>query len=302
MNISNKLKQRFCKDVGVSISVYEEPYFSERIELYDVKEKWDLFLETLKDFNNEQEYFAFYNNLKDDIINHIKEKSAYKKFNNQDMQQYFKKNYNIKSKSIYKPTNIGKILVSIDMKKANFTCLRYFDSSIFNEHLSWEEFLSDFTDNKHIISSKYIRQVIFGNLNPKRQVTYQKYMMSIILDELLKSIPIDDIEFYSNDELVLVNNNYTINIVKNICNSMKFNLRIEEFLLGYSKEFDCYLKVGNNNKREVKCITGLMMPLYMRLAKGEEIKDSDLVFKYEKRLVKLLDYPKELLVDIWKKN
>ena len=53
---------------------------------------------------------------------------------------------------------------------------------------TWEEFISKFTENKHIINSKYIRQVILGNCNPKRHITYEKYLMNEVLDILIKEI------------------------------------------------------------------------------------------------------------------
>ena len=51
MKISNRLKARFCKECNVPIDIYEEPYFSERLELYnrilDIKPKWERFISSL---------------------------------------------------------------------------------------------------------------------------------------------------------------------------------------------------------------------------------------------------------------
>ena len=69
--------------------------------------------------------------------------------------------------SIYKKTNTGKILLSIDLSNANFNALRKFDESLVINKKNYYEFISEFTEIEHIRKSKYIRQVIFGHTNPK---------------------------------------------------------------------------------------------------------------------------------------
>ena len=35
MEITKNLKERFCKDCNIPIKIFDEPYFTERLELYD---------------------------------------------------------------------------------------------------------------------------------------------------------------------------------------------------------------------------------------------------------------------------
>ena len=35
MEVSEKLKERFCKDCNIPLRLYKEPYFTERLQLYD---------------------------------------------------------------------------------------------------------------------------------------------------------------------------------------------------------------------------------------------------------------------------
>ena len=65
------------------------------------------------------------------------------------------------------------------MNKANFSALHNYNSNIFNNKNTWEEYVSNFTNNEHIINSKYIRQVVLGNCNPKRCITYEKYLYKL---------------------------------------------------------------------------------------------------------------------------
>ena len=61
MNISGKAKERFCKDCNVQIRLFQEPYFSDRINLFDkffgTVNKWNVFVEELNKYNYEQDYF-----------------------------------------------------------------------------------------------------------------------------------------------------------------------------------------------------------------------------------------------------
>mgnify|MGYP003314584349 CR=1 FL=1 len=73
MEISIKLKERFCKDCNIPISIFQEPYFSDRLKLYDkfykTLEKWDVFVTELENYKTEQDYFEDYNRVKDINLN-----------------------------------------------------------------------------------------------------------------------------------------------------------------------------------------------------------------------------------------
>lgn len=209
---STVLKRKFCKDCHLPISVFEEPYFSQRLNalnpMFGCVEKFRVFCASLKSFANEQEYFAHYNEIKDNIINHIKENSAYIDFLEYAASDAINKKIEefktiASKKDLYTEINNGGLFVSIDMIQANFTALHIYNGDIFDGAECWEEFISRFTDNAHIINSKYIRQVIFGACNPKWQIRYEKYLMGILLDHLIKTIPNINVYSYGDDENIL---------------------------------------------------------------------------------------------------
>ena len=76
MEASNKAKERFCKDCNIPIKIYQEPYFKDRLELYDrfygTLDKWRIFTRELQKYKSEQDYFEEYNRVKDTAINSIK--------------------------------------------------------------------------------------------------------------------------------------------------------------------------------------------------------------------------------------
>lgn len=307
MEVSLKAKERFCKDCNIPIRLFQEPYFTDRLKLYDrfygTLEKWDVFLGELKKYNCEQEYFEEYNRVKDAAIEDIKNTEAYREFNTEDMNTYSVSHKDLPNKDIFKLSNDGKCFISIDMKKANFSSLYHYNSDIFGGVSSWEEFISRFTDNQHIINSKYIRQVILGNCNPKRHITYEKYIMDGVLTYLTeKYILMDRVVFFSNDEIIIdisdMSKSEQKSIAVQIENGMKDTpvpLKTEVFVLhkivgtdGYYKEV---LKENGRTEIDFKCLDNYTLPFVLRKFLGEDITESDKVFYHEGLLAKFIEIP-----------
>lgn len=309
MEVSNRAKERFCKDCNIPIRLFQEPYFSDRIKLfnksYGTIEKWNRFVAELRKYKCEQDYFEEYNRIKDQTITSIKESEGYQKFNSEDMNK-FAINNNLPGKDIFKPTNNGRIFISLDMKKANFSSLRHYDKGIFNNADTWEEFMRQFTKNEHIINSKYIRQVILGNCNPKRQTTYEKYLMNQLLGIITEEFGMldSDVVFFSNDEIVYdvteMGLRPSLSIQKQLKQKIKKEfpvpIRTELFTLHKINGTNGYYKnIYNDNEENViefKRLDNYMIPFVLRYFLGEEIKESDRVFYHEGMLAKFLDEPK----------
>lgn len=309
-NISTKLKQRFCKESGVPINIFVEPYFKERVMLYQqFYQSFDKYVtfveECFKHYNNEEEYFADYNRVKDEAINFIKSTRGYNNFLEEDMVK-FKVETKISSKDIFRPANDKHYFISIDMKKANFSALRYYDSSMFGDCSKWEDFIKKFTDNAHLINSKYLRQVILGNCNPRRQVTFEKYLMNTILKHILGEFPNLNIVYFSNDEIVIdVTGKLIVDVILLTKEVNSFSrewlgvpVKVEYFEL--HKMNGCYIKKGSELK--IKCAEPDMIPFIIRALNGQKVKENDKVFYKNGLLAKYIEVPKievpeELKVD-----
>lgn len=320
MEISNKLKERFCKDCNIPLRLYQEPYFTSRIILYDkfynTLSKWCIFTDELKKYNNEQDYFEEYNKVKDAAILSIKESEAYQMFNAEDMNKFVVTHRNLPSKDIFKPSNDGRVFISIDMRKANFSSLKYYgdciSKSMFGDVSTWEDFISLFTENKHIVDSKYIRQVILGNCNPKRHITYEKHIMDRVLTSMEKYCMEDIIVFYSNDEIVYdltdmceSNKLYKLYYVKELIEQKleeEFTIpfRVELFSLHRICGTDGYVKRIYNHDNEYtydfKCLDNYMLPFVLRYFLKEDINKSDRMFYQNGLLAEFVDIP-EIKVD-----
>lgn len=303
MKMTDKLKERFVRDCKIPIRLYTEPYFTERLELldpfYDTIAKWTQFQEVVNKYPNEEEYFASYNATKEAAMEFIKSRDAYTAFNALDMNQFALTHKNLPSKDIFKPTFIGKTFISIDMKKANFNALKYYNASIFDGAETWEEFISKFTDCKYFIDSKYIREVIMGNCNPGRVITYEKHLTDMILTMLEdEGITLDKIVFFSNDEIVIDTSDMdraaALKIAEKVQADAFVPLRIEDFSLRAvtkNGKIIGYIKVLTDGTYDFKCFNNLDLLFVLRLLKNEDIQESDLVFENEGYLAKYMEMP-----------
>ena len=302
MEVSEKLKERFCKDCNIPLRLYKEPYFMDRLQLYDsyynALDKWNIFVRELDKYKCEQDYLEEYNRVKNAAINDIKISDGYKRFNEEDMNKYTVKYKDLPGKDIFKTSNNGKLFISIDMRKANFSALKFYNRSIFDNADTWEEFVGRYTENKHIVNSKYIRQVILGNCNPKRQVTYEKYLMGLVLEVLIDELgySASDIAFFSNDEIVIDVGKYEDCIIEwQIKGYFNIPFRIELFYLrkitgtnGYYKEI---VKNIIEREYEFKCLNNYTLPFVLRKFNEEEITENDKVFYHEGLLSKFIEIP-----------
>lgn len=324
--ITPSLKQRFCKDMNLPIRIFEEPYFSSRMELYDEHydcvRKFAEFIALVDKFGGEAGYFEQYSKLKDRVIEYLRENERMVYFSQkEDMNKFSIQNEGYPKSDIFKVTNAGKCFVSIDMVKGNFTALHHYDPMIVGGMETYEDFISIFTDEDYFKDSKYIRQVVFGNVNPRRQVTYEKYLMDKVLTKLFEMGIVstsktadgvrEDIEprvvFFSTDEIVISipdlwvkDGKYTgdtfakaVESVVEWAKGENINIRAEFFKLKDIKGTEGYVKEFFLNKTgySFKCLDSLTMPMVLRTMRNELIQSEDLVFIYEGRRAKLLDIP-----------
>lgn len=299
-----KLRQRFVKDNKISLQIFESPYFEERLKLFGYLEQYESFVDMVTTrFKSIEEYFSYYNTVKDSAIDFIKNSEAYQLLNSDDMNKYPKYN-NINQSDVYKDSNIGKTFISIDMKKANFSALVKYakdTNTKFFDSYNYDDFMKLFTDCDYIIQSKYIRQVIFGNCNPKRQITYESYLMSNLLTNLISNNLVSESDVYSmcSDEIIIkVNENTNTEAITKYCKNFNdFPISCEKFILYKLNNTKAYLKqtiLTNTNVLAlptIKCVNPYEAPFIYRFMNNEPYQDSDYVFMFEDKLARLLEAP-----------
>ena len=324
MVITEKLRQRFAKDIGVPIKIFVEPYFSNLLDLYEehysARTKWNQFLVLLENFDSDQSYFAMYNATKDATITYLANNPEMQYFcQKEDMKKYAPQ-FSYNSNSIFKCTNVGKHFVSIDMVKGNFTALHHYNPAIVGGKETYEEFIGMFTGdgNQHIKNSKYCRQVVFGNQSPKRQVTYERYLMEQVLSEIFARTKIlgKNVAYLGTDEIVLDITGYIdadgnldpkfqtmLNRAIDVSKANGINVRHEYFKLyrikgtvGYMRKYE--FETAHKGV-DFKCVEADEMPFVIRAYKNEPVTDFDMVFVYNGKLAKLMEAPKIEFTDVW---
>ena len=328
MKLTNNLKKRFCKNYNIPIQIYEDPYWSSRIELFDelfdTKARLADFQKDLDTYIDEQDYFEQDNIFLQEVIDDIRDSEGFQFFNstdNNDTLAYDTKYViglqNYRKNDIYVEQHKDKLFVSIDLKKANFQVLKYFshknNKEIFQGKETWEEYLSIFTQERTKISSKHLRQVIFGALNPSRVTKYEKILMCNLLLKILDEFPEwrEKVVSLNTDEIVIEIDKYnpntweftsltlmnTLNIIKQklveICLEMGLYCEIDVFVLEKLGK-DVWKKVfvlNSSTKNPYKKVSSLVYPFLLRDVKGEEIQEEDKVFFYEGNKCMFLDNP-----------
>ena len=293
---SIQLKKRFCKDCNLPIAVFDNPYFYERLctldFLFDCVDKFDTFCSELQNFASEQDYFEYYNKVKDSIIDFIKAKDEYNTFVNED----YKTTSIVPKKNLYVEDNDRHVFISIDMKKANFSAMHHYSPKIFDDAATWEQFMTMFTNSTHIINSKYIRQVVLGACNPKKQIKYEHHLMNMLCKHIMDSLPGLSIYSLGEDEILIeVYNEFPVNEFKKVVNSCPFGIgqlvRVEMFKLRKINGTDGYMKIYNNNPDEVefKCLNAEIFHQVVKYYLGVPITDNDLVFYHDGKLARFLE-------------
>lgn len=194
------------------------------------------------------------------------------------------------------------------MIQANFNALCYYDSNIFHNS-TWEEFVCNHaTVSRHITNSKYIRQVILGNCNCKRQIDLEKYIMDNILGLASYHVfGMNDVIFFSNDEIIIeVYENEDMeekySRIHEFTKMLSIPLKTELFALhkiqganGYIKEChiinDNMYGIKRTNTLSIKGVDAYIYPFVVRKLLGQEIQEEDKVFFHNGLLCKYEEVP-----------
>lgn len=285
------LEARFVKEYSVPIPVPVSPYFEYYLDLFEEhfqsRTKFEGLKKTIKDLGNEQKFFSETKNFTNSFIDTISKLPQYKEFIEDDFKKFiFTKK--VKGQELYAKSNVGQYFISIDMSNANFNALNFFDPELVLNCKSYKELAGKFTKLDYLINSKQLRQVIFGNLNPKRQQTIQMFMMNQVVEKLEKYFDISRFTSSTSDEIVLTSTKDSIDkdieiIQKNVESFMKvegFKLNCVESnkVHGYVKEMILGEKKG---KVEFKGTPIYYFPQVYKKYFGLKVNEYDKKFIFE---------------------
>lgn len=307
------LRRRFVKDFNLPINLIDSPYFEYYMDRYDFfpREDWENLLKLIdvEYGGNIEKWLENYAQIRDNIITSIESSDSYREFNFVDMKEWKIPSFSVGDLNIYNNANTGGYFISIDLKKANFQALKHFNPEIVKNCNTYEDLLTYFGGDDYFKKSKYTRQVIFGKLNPKRTITYEKYLIGTIFTTpnnfIFKRI-YDKCKLVTvkSDEIVFEVHNHAVlrEIDTTLLNTLKVEIKantgldvsVELFHLkrivcenhngtivdGYIRDF--YLE----NKTDLKSVSSIFYPQIYAFSKGLEITDNDLFFRAEDQTAK----------------
>lgn len=297
---STKVLNRFTKDFNLPINVTAPEHFEYFLNLYDEffdsLKYFKMFTNLYEEVGNDNENF-FKENFKviDNAIATVKQNNAYTEFIADTTNLFNKKNdwvFNVPNNTLYKCTSVGKNFLSIDLVKGNYAALKYYSQEIKKEDDSkdnlilgshnFEEFISNFTDNDYFKKSKHFRQVVFGNMNPKRQITIEKHMINEIAKKILENgiFEKEDIFSYNNDEIVfeLKNDFSKEEEIQKIADELNIEIRIKKFHLKQLNPLHSFIKIYDDDSFEFKCVDSTLMPQVIKHVTNKEVEKEDLLF------------------------
>ncbi len=315
---NKKLMQRFCKDYNLPINVFNEEMFSYYSELYDFfpKERWENLCEKIeKEYDgNVQLWLDDCADVRDAAIFGVMNTEAYKEFNTCDMSKWnLDPNVpQVGEHSIYNNECVGHTFISIDLKKANFQALKY--AGVIDDD-TYNSFISKYGGDDYIINSKYLRQVIFGKMNPGRTIKVEKHIMGKVYGLLHAMIEYLGFEFYSfnSDELIFKGKNLGeeympwsshmkmfADLVKD---ALGVDVRCECILVGKidivnanGNNVDAYVKYNvHTEEKTLKKASTTFYPQIYKIWKHLPIDKKDLVFFFEDQLATFNEPLKEVL-------
>ena len=305
--MNKKLRQRFVKDYNLPINVFDEELFNYYKELYDffpAETYQSLMANIVVNYDgNVDKWLDYCALVRDKAINTVIESPEYKTFNNSDLSVY-KLSKNIGEHSYYTEQTDGRRFISIDLKKANFQALKYV--GVIKDE-TYDDFIGFFGGDDYIKGSKYLRQVIFGKMNPGRTVTVEKYIMEKIMAYADEVLPIG-FELYSqnSDELVYKLNSETfvgdINIIckvleKVVLDNLNIEVRVEYVQVKKlpivnvnDNNIDAFVRTNLiTNESVLKKASTTFYPQIYKLWKGKEIEKRDLIFYDNDQLAMFLE-------------
>lgn len=235
--INEKTRHQFIRDYKLPIGIISDEYFFYYLDLYEEhyksRSRYEQLKKEIKEYGSLESFLEKMKEVKNEAIDYVNKKESYQRFKLDRLDEYKTLNKYPKKSDLYKYENKNKIFVSIDLVKANVQSLNWYDSDILGGSETYEDFIGKFTDSIYIKSSKQIRQVIFGVLQPKKQKTIQKFLMNKVKDELINAgMAVEKISFSSPDEVVFELDNtfdYKTIFKQESLKDLKFH--VEEFKL-----------------------------------------------------------------------
>ena len=299
MNSIELLNQRVSKDYNLPINIYEKDMFDYYRKLYHFfpQETYETLVENVNTMfsGNVEEWLGYCAKFRDSAIEGVMATDVYKNFNTSSMDKYDVYGVPRETRTVYSQETDGKTYVSIDLRKANFQALKFV--GVIDDD-SYKDFVMRFGGDDYIADSKYLRQVVFGKMNPARTVKVEKFIMSKVYKLIHEEMEGKGYEFFSfdSDELIFkegapyyLTQGEIEKLIRRIHDMVGVDVRIEpikikrlDIVNARGNSVDAYVRHNLLTGEEVlKKASTTFYPQIYKLWKGMEIEEIDRQFFFE---------------------
>ena len=303
-----KLRKRFAKDYNLPINLFEDELWQHYMSLYKdfpVGEYNDLLKTVSTKYNDNVELWLDYcAKVRDSAIIGTMATEEYKSFNTRDISEWNMPDGvpQVGEHSIYNEETDGRFFVSIDLKKANFQALKF--AGVINDE-TYKDFIYRNGGDDYIAGSKYLRQVIFGKMNPGRTIKVEKFIMGKIYLLVKDFFENNGYQLYSinSDELIFAEKNYALfgveggdanvkRVEQMIKDSLGIDARVEYLYItrlpivnDNGNKVDAFVKRNViTGEQELKKASTTFYPQIYKLWMGQEIEEIDKKFFFEDQI------------------
>lgn len=185
ITVSDADRKQFVKDFNLHIPVWTEKYLPYFIDLYDMlfntKAKYKLFLDAVDKLAKQGRTLGAYSEiLATNIANAIKKTKVVINVGSRGVDPVA-----IPQTHIYVgDSSEERHFISLDLIKANFNVLKYYNPTMVFGAETWEELVHQFTDIEYFAVAKHFRQVVFGHVSHKQIAMLQRRLQSELYNAL----------------------------------------------------------------------------------------------------------------------
>lgn len=286
------LRRKFCQDFDIPIAVMDDPYYTYFYELYRKELKLDelqrIFDQAIVKHPTSQSLRDSWFNLKDKITEDIKQTKAFEDFQKQEFKFSYEHTKDLEKGNLYNENGLKYSIVSVDIRKANYTALKTFSKELVLGTDSFEELILKYTDLEYYQKSKIFRQLLFEPLNGKKQSQIQKNILSEVYGELKGSVDCLKARAVGSDELYFVFDrdvdleSKEKQIIELISQSKhKDILKVEAFRIDHIVR-DCFVKTTTKGEKSLKHVPQIFYAQVFKHFHGLALEKRDLYFVFEK--------------------
>lgn len=307
--MTEELKQHFCDNLDLPIGILVEPYFTNRLKIFNkLKEYSDFNIKLNSEFKgSEKDYLNSYNELAEKIASFLHFSEAFAKIKSSN-EKYAKIDYKVNNATIFTEDNIGKKYIRIFMPNYEYRSLVVYSKLkkvSFESNMNYYDFISRFTDIEMIRESSKFKKLVFDKCMPEVQVCYTTFVINQILNKVVEIVKLSRSIMYSTEinevfievtPLTKENIQKLFKLISGMCNSVM--LCCEYVQVGYEaytkafvmcrhkgdfETFEC-----NQESATVLATDPIDRILLQKALNGAKITDEDKTFKINGKLARLV--------------